>query len=498
VKGLINNKKLYKVAVGGFYLESNSFVEGETTLIDFKNQTFAQGSAISRTSAGSSSEFAGAWDVLTEAGCELIPTLIAYSSPRPPITQDALATITKTILNSIPSDIDGVYLMLHGSAWSHHEDDPEGVLLSLIREKIGPDKFIAISLDLHAYFTEQMLAAVDIVAAYKTCPHLDLYETGSRSAQILVQALRGEVKPKTVMAIAPMITPPEHHDHTRAPFKTLMDATHQTQNGKVLIASLLATQPWLNVPELTWKAIITVDEDVSYGREQAQNLIDQAWALRKDFLSLTAKPVREAIEAALGMQAPTVIADMGDATNGGALGDSTEVLRAAIASKSSGSVALSITDPDNVLRYQDALGTRVQMEIGTGAPGSYNEKVSVIAQVIARENKKISYTHPAALEVIDNPGLSLLVEVEHPTLKINIVLHSQPVRVIDPVIYELFDLKINEMSVLQAKSHVSFIPGFARVTPRYVLADTLGPTSANLASLPFTKRLRPLFPFEDI
>jgi hypothetical protein len=70
VKGLINNKKLYKVAVGGFYLESNSFVEGETTLIDFKNQTFAQGSAISRTSAGSSSEFAGAWDVLTEAGCD--------------------------------------------------------------------------------------------------------------------------------------------------------------------------------------------------------------------------------------------------------------------------------------------------------------------------------------------------------------------------------------------------------------------------------------------
>lgn len=494
----MDNKKLHKVAVGGFYLESNSFVEGQTTLTDFKNQTFAQGPAISRTSAGSSSEFAGAWDVLTEAGCELIPTLIAYSSPRPPITKDALQMITETILNAIPADIDGVYLMLHGSAWAHHEDDPEGSLLRQIREKIGPDRFIAISLDLHAYFTEQMLAAVDIVAAYKTCPHLDLYETGARSAEILVQALRGEVKPKTVMAMAPMITPPEHHDHNRAPFKTLMDATHKTQNGKVLIASLLATQPWLNVAELTWKAIITVDEDIEYGQEQAQNLIDQAWALRKEFLSLTAKPVREAFEEALSLQSPTVIADMGDATNGGALGDSTEVLRAAIASKSSGFIALSITDPDAVLKYQDAVGRKVQMAIGTGAPGSYNEKVLFVAQVIAKENRKISYTHPAALDVIDNPGLSLLIEVAHPTLKINIVLHSQPVRVIDPVIYELFDLKLNELSVLQAKSHVSFIPGFARVTPRYVLADTLGPTSANLASLPFTKRMRPLFPFEDI
>ncbi len=498
MKSLINNKTLYKVAVGGFYLESNSFVGGETSLLDFKNQTFAQGEEISRNSAGSASEFAGAWDVLTQAGCELIPTLIAYSSPRPPMTKEALDTITETILQAIPIDVDGVYLMLHGSAWAHHEDDPEGVLLTKIRQKIGPNKFIAISLDLHAYFTEQMLKAVDIVSAYKTCPHLDLYETGARSAEILVQALRGEVKPKTVMAIAPMITPPEHHDHNRAPFKTLMDATRKTQSGKVLIASLLATQPWLNVPELTWKAIITVDGDVEYGQKQAQELIDQAWALRKEFLSVTAKPVAIAFEEALAMGTPTVIADMGDATNGGSLGDSTEVLRVALASKNSGSVAVSITEPKAVLICEKSVGQKVQLTIGSGQPGSYNEKVLVNAKVIATANKKISYTHPAALDVVDDPGLSALIEVDHPTIEIYIVLHSQPVRVIDPVIYELFDLKVGEIGVLQGKSHVSFIPGFARITPRYVLADTLGPTAANLPSLPFTKRMKPLYPFEDI
>ena len=498
MKSLINNKTLYKVAVGGFYLESNSFVGGATTLDDFKNQTFAVGGAISRNSAGSASEFAGAWDVLIQAECELIPTLVAYSSPRPPMTKEALDTITETILQAIPIDVDGVYLMLHGSAWAHHEDDPEGVLLTKIRQKIGPNKFIAISLDLHAYFTEQMLKAVDIVSAYKTCPHLDLYETGARSAEILVQALRGEIKPKTVMAIAPMITPPEHHDHNRAPFKTLMDATRKTQSGKVLIASLLATQPWLNVPELTWKAIITVDGDVEYGQKQAQELIDQAWALRKEFLSVTAKPVAIAFEEALAMGTPTVIADMGDATNGGSLGDSTEVLRVALASKSSGSVAVSIAEPKAVLICEKSVGQKVQLTIGSGQPGSYNEKVLVNAKVIATANKKISYTHPAALDVVDDPGLSALIEVDHPTIEIYIVLHSQPVRVIDPVIYELFDLKVGEIGVLQGKSHVSFIPGFARITPRYVLADTLGPTAANLPSLPFTKRMKPLYPFEDI
>ena len=456
------------------------------------------GKAISRDSAGTSSEFAGAWDTLEEAGCILVPTLVAYSSPRPPLTKEALDTITQTILNAIPMDIDGVYLMLHGSAWAHHENDPEGVLLRKIREKIGPRKFIAISLDLHAYFTKQMLEAIDIVSAYKTCPHLDLYETGTRAAEILVQSLFGQVRPKTVMAIAPMITPPEHHDHNRAPFKTLMDATKQAQKGKVLIASLLATQPWLDVPELTWKAVITVDDDVVYGQREAENLISQAWALRQKFLNMTANPVRIAFEEALAMQAPTVIADMGDATNGGSLGDSTEVLRTSILSSSKGSLAISLTEPDAVIKCQGYTGQKLLLSLGTGKPGSYNEKVLVHANVIAMANSKISYTHPAALNVVDNPGLSVLITIEHPTLLIYIVLHSQPVRVIDPVIYQLFDLKINEISLIQAKSHVSFIPGFAQITPRYVLANTLGPTTANLVSLPFTRRPIPLYPFEDI
>jgi hypothetical protein len=35
------------------------------------------------------------------------------------------------------------------------------------------------------------------------------------------------------------------------------------------------------------------------------------------------------------------------------------------------------------------------------------------------------------------------------------------------------------------------------VTPRSVVASTGGPTTANLTTLDFVKRPRPLFPFED-
>ncbi|NCA18537.1 MAG: microcystin degradation protein MlrC, partial [Actinobacteria bacterium] len=139
-----------KIAVGAFSIESNSFAHGQTTLDDFKKQIFFVGNEITRDCAGPTVELAGAWDVLTKVGVDIVPTLVATSSPRPPVTDDAFDVISEGILNAIPSDVGGVYLSLHGASFCQGDDDPEGTLLKMVRKKIGPDKLISISLDLHA------------------------------------------------------------------------------------------------------------------------------------------------------------------------------------------------------------------------------------------------------------------------------------------------------------------------------------------------------------
>ncbi|MBV8395295.1 MAG: MlrC domain protein, partial [Actinobacteria bacterium] len=48
------------------------------------------------------------------------------------------------------------------------------------------------------------------------------------------------------------------------------------------------------------------------------------------------------------------------------------------------------------------------------------------------------------------------------------------------------------------KSHISFKAGFAHLTDRSVVADTPGPTTCNLPTLPYSRRPRPLYPFEDV
>ena len=80
---------------------------------------------------------------------------------------------------------------------------------------------------------------------------------------------------------------------------------------------------------------------------------------------------------------------------------------------------------------------------------------------------------------------------------IRVVVHSTPVGLIDPEAYRAAGLDPATAEVIQAKSHVSYRAGFAPVTPRSVVASTPGPTTADLASLPWRHRPRPLWPFEE-
>ena len=68
---------------------------------------------------------------------------------------------------------------------------------------------------------------------------------------------------------------------------------------------------------------------------------------------------------------------------------------------------------------------------------------------------------------------------------------------IDPVLFEALGLDLGAADVVQAKSPVSFRAGYARVADRMIVADGTGPASSRLAALPFVRRPRPLFPFEQ-
>ena len=480
------------VLIGAFQLEANSFVAERTSLGDLRRQTWAAGDDVGPDVLGDGSEVAGAWSALAGAGARLVPGLVASASPGAPLTAGALRAVVDGMLER-GGGVDGALMVLHGSALADGDDDPEGTLLTALRRRLGPGRPIAITLDHHAHLTPRMLGAVDAVAVYRTCPHVDLRERGAQAGRILAATLAGRVRPTPAMAARAMLTPADTHDSSRPPFSTLMAACERAEGEGALAAGLLTVQPWIDVPGLGWKAVVTTDDDPARAAAMARRLIDQAWSVRRRLMADGRPTVGEALEAALGLPAPVVVADAGDATNGGAPGDSTELLRAALARPDAPSVLLSVRDA-GAARGACAAGegARVELVLGAGDAGDYNARTALAGTVTRVGGGPIAYSHPAAPGA-DDLGAAALVGAGG----IEVVVHERAVRVIDPAIYLALGADPAAAHVVQAKSQVSYRLGFATLTERSIVADTPGPTTARLERLPYRKRPRPLFPFEE-
>jgi microcystin degradation protein MlrC len=223
--------------------------------------------------------------------------------------------------------------------------------------------------------------------------------------------------------------------------------------------------------------------------------MDEAWQERHAMMPDTRRTVDEALEAALAGPAPFVVADTGDNTNGGTSGDSTELLRAALRREAPTSVLLSVCDAAAAAAATRAgSGARIELALGSGGPGSFNERVVVEAEVLRLFDGEYRHTHPVNRGYRTRSGPAALVRVRE---AIDVVVHPRIALIHDPALYLALGADPTRYDVVQAKSHVSFRTGFEAVTPRYVLADTPGPAASDLTSLPYTRRPVPLFPFEQ-
>lgn len=81
--------------------------------------------------------------------------------------------------------LDGLLLDLHGAMVAEHIDDGEGELLARLRAVVGPSVPIAACLDLHGNLTQTMVDKSDVLVAFRTYPHIDMAETGKRTAEQL-------------------------------------------------------------------------------------------------------------------------------------------------------------------------------------------------------------------------------------------------------------------------------------------------------------------------
>ena len=185
-----------RIAVGGFLHETNTFAPTKATYDDFVHgggwPAMAQGADVLKVMRNINVGLAGFVEQAEANGWELVPTISCGASPSAHVTKDAFERIVKVMVDGIAAagPLDAVYLDLHGAMVTEHLDDGEGEILARVRQVIGKDLPLVVSLDLHANVTPQMVEHADALIAYRTYPHVDMADTGRAAAKHLALLLR--------------------------------------------------------------------------------------------------------------------------------------------------------------------------------------------------------------------------------------------------------------------------------------------------------------------
>ncbi len=488
-----------RIAVGSIKQESNSFVPTQTTLDSFglllQGEELFTGYEVARV------EVPAFLDVLRGAGATPVPLLAAATTPGGPLTRPTfdylLGGLIARLRAALP--VDAVVLALHGAMVVEDEPDAEGAILQAVRAVVGPATPVGVSLDLHGHITPRMVEQATFIVGFQSYPHVDTYETGARTADLLLETLHGRRHPTMALARRPLVLSPVNARTTEGPLHHVAEvARTMERSGRVLHASLFPVQPWLDVPELGFAALVVTDGDPTAAQTAADELADMVWAARAAF-EPDLLPLEDAIRG--GLAAPsglTVVGDAGDAPSGGAPADSVAVLQALLAAgadRGSRPSYLTLCDAEAAqTAAQAGIGRDVTLRVGhkvstaAGEPRTITGRVCVLADGVSRTKG------PGDAGVRVNFGLTAVLAIG----AIRLCVRSRPSTEHDSAVYYAVGLDPTDAALVFVKSPGNFRASFAPLAERVWVADTPGPTRANLRKVAFTRVTRPLYPLDDM
>ncbi len=478
--------------------ETNDFNPVPTTLDDYCAFGLSEGEAIlKQVSAGSA--IAGYLDAVGSSGrdIETVPILRAFAVAGGRITKDAFDFFADRIRAGLEAAgrLDGVALQLHGACAAAHLDDVEGAQAELCRSIVGPDVPIVMALDHHANITGRMVAHCDAIVGHRTQPH-DPHDTGRIGGEVLFRIAADEVRPCMTWRKIPLLSHQEQFLTSRGPMKVWFDrARAMEEDERVIQASLYPMQPWLDVDEGGWSAIVVTNDAPALAQALADELADLAWSLRADFQERDAISVDEAVRRAEAAETGLVVlSDTGDTVFGGAAGDSNVILESMLRLRTTSATLIPLISPGAVSRLAEAgEGAEVTLLLGgDAAPVFFTPlKVTGTVRCVADGSRvSVDYDHQSTIDmgrvaVLDAGPITLLVS-EKRGVAGNL-----------PDVYAAFgvDPAAYKIAVLKTASNFQF---FAPLTSQVIRVDTPGPGQSDVAGLPWQRIPRPVYPLDPV
>jgi microcystin degradation protein MlrC len=485
-----------RIAIGGFLHETNTFAPSKASFENFVTgggfPRMLKGAEIAEGTHKVNVGIAGFIAEADAVGWELLPTVWCGAPPSAHVRQDAYETIAEMIVDGIAASgpIDGVYLDLHGAMVAEHVDDGEGELLRRVREVIGPDLPLVVSLDLHANVTKAMVQHADVLIAYRTYPHIDMADTGRGVAQKLRLLLNSKNPFAKAFRELPFLIPINWQCTDMEPCKRIYARLRATESDKVPSLSFAPGFPAADFPGCG----PTV---VAYGWTQAaaDAAADEIAALVVANETVFDGPVfspeegvREAMAIAARATKPVVIADTQDNPGAGGNSDTMGMLRALVAAGAKKAAIGMIFDPEAAIAAHKAgQGKTVTLALGgkSNIPGDRPFEGDFLAETLS--DGQFMATGPYfGRGASMNLGPSACLR----TGDVRIVIASKKAQLADQAMFRYVGIEPTEQSILVNKSSVHFRADFEPIAETILICAAPGPMPADPSSLPWT-RLRP-------
>lgn len=481
-----------RIAIGGILTECNHFGGLPIDMESFAACELFRGAEVLELT---NSVVGGMLNILMQSNAEPVPLLYASACPGGPITGECYRQLRGELLQYLKESmpIDGILLPLHGSALVEGLDDPEGQILKLVRQLVGPSVPVVATLDLHANVTADMVQSADALLAWETYPHSDQYFTGGRAARLLIDIFDEKCRPTMVAAKVPVITSAIHGStHGKDPFADLMRLTKSLERRpRVLSTSLFLVHPYMDVAGMGSGGLVITDNDIGLAEEYASGIAMQYWQRRCDLEPETCTPA-EAIVRGLEIDGgPVILVEAADCCGGGAAGDSIATLSSLVDSGTDQLSFVPVVDPAAAAACHLAgTGMKLTLTLGHQLDSRWGIPRQFCGTVESLNDGRFTYCGGQweGRQVSMGPTAVFAIGA------IRVVIMSRAT-------YDWADEQIRTVGLnpcdakfIVAKNPMNYRLAYGSIAKASIILDTPGPTPPTLRNVPFTKLQRPWFP----
>ena len=484
-----------RFALAGFNHETNTFHSIPTEYENFEKSVMLRGEEINKLYETPSS-VGGFYQASRDLDFEIVPLMFAQTGPLGTITSDAFERILGEILDLIENNgpFDAILLDLHGAAVSEEFHDMDGEITRRIRNLVGPEIPVGINLDMHANVSKKMVDNTDITTVYQTTPHLDADERGYHCAELIYKTVKKEITPVQSIETPPLIINIVNHNTNEEPMKSILQESKKLHSdNEVVSVSVAEGYPYSDIEKTGMSFIVITDNNKNKAKDFSKKIAKYAWNKRYEMNS-SELSIEEGLKKAVTIKSkPVVLMDAGDNIGGGSSADSTHILHKAREIGISG-ILQTLYDPDSVEECIGKIGSSITLKVGGKSDDMHGEPIEVtgtIKKYFEGEFEDLGRTHGGGRYF--DAGDTIVLETEDEN---TLILTSKRVGNTSIELYYSLGLNPINYPIIIAKGVMSPRPAFEPIASKIIILDSPGVTAANLKNFSFSKRRKPMFPFE--